>query len=165
MKDSHTRSVLKGFSWRTVGTLDTFLIATFVTGYEFSQAGLIAIAEIFTKIFFFYLHERVWSLLARKHSESHYGSVGKAISWRFIGTLDTIILSSLITGSINMGMSIGGIELVTKIVLYYLHERAWNMIPYGRVPQESFPSQVQQVRDGKTPSSQDYSNSNGESSS
>ena len=49
----------------------------------------------------------------------------KTISWRIIGTLDTIILSSLITGNIKVGISIGGVEVVTKMILYFLHERAW----------------------------------------
>lgn len=49
----------------------------------------------------------------------------KTISWRIIGTIDTIVLSSLITGDIKLGFSIGGVEVVTKMVLYFLHERAW----------------------------------------
>ena len=49
----------------------------------------------------------------------------KTISWRVLGTLDTIILSWVITGSWKLGLSIGGIEVITKMVLYFLHERAW----------------------------------------
>jgi uncharacterized membrane protein len=49
----------------------------------------------------------------------------KTISWRIIGTIDTMILSSIITGSWEIGMAIGGIEVITKMVLYFLHERAW----------------------------------------
>lgn len=49
----------------------------------------------------------------------------KTITWRIIGTLDTTVLSWFITGSWKMGVTIGGIEVVTKMVLYYLHERAW----------------------------------------
>lgn len=49
----------------------------------------------------------------------------KTITWRIIGTIDTILLSWFITGSLTLGFSIGGIEVVTKMVLYYLHERAW----------------------------------------
>ena len=49
----------------------------------------------------------------------------KTISWRIIGTTDTMILSWLITGSWKWGLAIGGTEVVTKMVLYYLHERAW----------------------------------------
>ena len=49
----------------------------------------------------------------------------KTISWRVIGTLDTMILSWIITGSLKIGVAIGGIEVITKMVLYYFHERAW----------------------------------------
>jgi len=49
----------------------------------------------------------------------------KAISWRIIGTLDTMILSWIITGNWKIGVAIGGVEVVTKMILYYLHERAW----------------------------------------
>lgn len=49
----------------------------------------------------------------------------KTITWRIVGTLDTFLLSWLITGSIKLGAAIGAVEVVTKMVLYYLHERAW----------------------------------------
>ena len=49
----------------------------------------------------------------------------KTISWRIIGTLDTMILSWIITGNWKVGIAIGGVEVVTKMILYYLHERAW----------------------------------------
>ena len=49
----------------------------------------------------------------------------KTLSWRVIGTLDTMILSWIITGNLKVGMMIGGVEVITKMILYYLHERAW----------------------------------------
>jgi len=49
----------------------------------------------------------------------------KTITWRIIGTLDTMILSAVITGSWKLGLTIGGVEVITKMVLYFLHERAW----------------------------------------
>jgi uncharacterized membrane protein len=49
----------------------------------------------------------------------------KTITWRIVGTIDTIILGYIITGNINTGLKIGGVELITKMVLYYLHERVW----------------------------------------
>lgn len=51
--------------------------------------------------------------------------IAKTITWRIIGTLDTIILSGLITGSWELGLTIGGVEVITKMILYFLHERAW----------------------------------------
>lgn len=52
-------------------------------------------------------------------------SVMKAVSWRIIGTLDTIVISFIFTGQIKIALSIGGFEVVTKMALYFLHERAW----------------------------------------
>lgn len=51
--------------------------------------------------------------------------IAKTVSWRVIGTLDTIILSGLITNSWSTGLAIGGVEVFTKMLLYFLHERAW----------------------------------------
>jgi len=65
--------------------------------------------------------------------EKPYRSLVKAVSWRITGTLDTIFVSFLVTGKIKMAVSIGLIELCTKIMLYYLHERIWNRISFGRV--------------------------------
>ena len=58
-EDKHWRSVIKGISWRIVGTLDTIVIATLWTG-DFTKALKIGFTEVFTKVFLFYLHERVW---------------------------------------------------------------------------------------------------------
>jgi uncharacterized membrane protein len=58
-------------------------------------------------------------------------SLVKTVSWRTIGTMDTIIISYFITGSIAMGAAIGGTELFTKMFLYYLHERGWSRIDWG----------------------------------
>ena len=58
-------------------------------------------------------------------------SVVKTISWRIIGTIDTMFLGWLITGSPLIGLKIGALELVTKFVLYYLHERVWLRCKFG----------------------------------
>ena len=65
--------------------------------------------------------------------EKPYRSVVKAISWRTVGTLDTIIVSYFVTGSLVMAASIGTIEVITKMILYYFHERAWNKLSFGKV--------------------------------
>lgn len=65
--------------------------------------------------------------------ESHLRSVIKGITWRIVGTLDTMILSYIFTGSIKIAAAIGGTEVITKIGLYYLHERVWQVLPRGTV--------------------------------
>lgn len=67
-----------------------------------------------------------------KTSESPKRSIAKSISWRVIGTLDTIIISWIVTGTLTMAFSIGLVELVTKMLLYFFHERLWNSISWGK---------------------------------
>ena len=64
--------------------------------------------------------------------ETHKRSLAKAVSWRLTGTVDTVIISWIITGQFGLAASIGLFELMTKTVIYYLHERAWHKVKWGR---------------------------------
>ena len=64
--------------------------------------------------------------------DTHSRSFAKALSWRVTGTIDTMIISLVVTGSIKLAATIGLTEVVTKSLLYYFHERAWLKISYGR---------------------------------
>jgi uncharacterized membrane protein len=66
-------------------------------------------------------------------AEKHYRSLVKAVSWRLTGSLDTMIISFLVTGKIRWALTISGVELFTKIFLYYVHERVWIKIPLGKI--------------------------------
>ncbi len=55
----------------------------------------------------------------------------KTVTWRIVGTIDTVLLGWLITGNPSTGLKIGLLELITKMVLYFLHERAWYNINFG----------------------------------
>ena len=59
-------------------------------------------------------------------------SIAKTISWRIVGTITTIAISWLITGTLALAFSIGFIELISKMALYFLHERAWNKLKWGK---------------------------------
>jgi uncharacterized membrane protein len=65
-------------------------------------------------------------------SDKPLRSIVKSLSWRIIGTLDTVVISWIITGQVALAISIGSIELVTKMVLYFFHERLWNIIKWGK---------------------------------
>ena len=64
--------------------------------------------------------------------ENKTRSVGKSISWRILASCDTILISFIITGSFAIAATIGSIEVLTKMFLYYFHERVWNRLEYGR---------------------------------
>jgi uncharacterized membrane protein len=65
-------------------------------------------------------------------SEKTIRSIVKTISWRIIGTLDTMVISWIITSELTIAFSIGSIELITKMILYFGHERMWNAIKWGK---------------------------------
>ncbi|MDT0677086.1 DUF2061 domain-containing protein [Autumnicola musiva] len=67
-----------------------------------------------------------------KTSERPLRSIAKTISWRIVGTMDTIAISWILTGEIETALAIGSVELVTKMILYFGHERLWNMINFGK---------------------------------
>ena len=62
---------------------------------------------------------------------SHKRHILKTISWRLLGTIDTIVIGGLITGDWKIGLSIGGVEVISKMTLYYIHERVWYKSNYG----------------------------------
>jgi uncharacterized membrane protein len=64
-QESHVRSVVKGISWRIVGTIDTIIIATFWTG-DYTKALQIGFTEVITKVILFYFHERLWMKATKK---------------------------------------------------------------------------------------------------
>ena len=66
--------------------------------------------------------------------ESNVRSLLKAISWRVIATLTTITIAWLVYGDIRPALAIGGIEFFAKFLIYYLHERAWQVVPHGTFP-------------------------------
>lgn len=128
--ESHARSFVKGISWRVIGTIDTFVWSLLITHKPFSALS-IASLETVTKIILYYGHERLWRLVDWA-PEGHLRALVKAVVWRIVGSLDTFFLSLLITHKLHYALSIAGIEALTKIFLYYLHERAWRVVSWGR---------------------------------
>ena len=59
-------------------------------------------------------------------------SLAKSITWRVVATLTTILLVYLFTGNVVLSTSVGALEFMVKAVIYYIHERVWNMSNFGR---------------------------------
>ena len=147
------RSVAKAISWRVLGTIDTlilsYLLITYLgpffgieqgRGEALETASYIAITEVITKLIFYFLHERLWAKLSWGISvvdgvrEESYGrTTTKTATWRTIASLDTMFLAWFFTGNVATAISIGGLEVFSKLVLYFFHERAWAKLPFGIV--------------------------------
>ncbi|UJH91284.1 DUF2061 domain-containing protein [Antarcticibacterium sp. 1MA-6-2] len=116
-----------------VGTIDTILLSWFVTGNPLT--GLkIGLAEVITKMLLYYFHERFWFNVkagVTKNGDSRKRHLAKTVTWRIVGTIDTMILAWIISGDPMVGLQVGIAEVITKMVLYYLHERVWYKIDFG----------------------------------
>jgi uncharacterized membrane protein len=131
--ETNLRSLLKGITWRITGTLDTILLTFIVTG-QLKVAFQVGLFESVTKIALYYIHERVWNRIKWSDDRKlvNLKFIIKSISWRVSATIDTILISYFFTGNIGNALQIGGLELFTKIFLFYMHEYLWNCIVWGR---------------------------------
>lgn len=133
-KISYKRHLAKSVTWRVIGTLDTMLLAWLITGDP--MMGLqVGAAEVVTKMLLYYLHERLWIKVpfgVNSNGDSNkQRHLIKTVTWRFIGTIDTMLISWFVSGDPIVGLQIGIVEILTKMILYYLHERAWYQIDFG----------------------------------
>ena len=137
---SKKRHVVKTITWRIIGTLDTMFLAWLITGDPVAGFKIGAL-ELVTKFILYYIHERIWInirfkkayLKVLKIDQNRQRHIIKTFSWRTIGTLDTMFLAWIITGNPVTGLKISLFELITKMVLYYLHERVWFKSNFGVV--------------------------------
>lgn len=122
------RHIAKSLSWRFIGTIDTFIFAFIITG-DFDEGLKISGITTVTKLILYYIHERVWFKSYLKDSNKRH--LIKTFSWRIISSLDTALFGWLITGNPFTGLKISGFESVSKMLLYFGHEKIWYKINYG----------------------------------
>ena len=126
MRDqSRKRHLAKSITWRIVGTIDTILISWLISGNPLT--GLkIGFTEVITKMFLYYLHERIWFKVNLskdgKLLESRKRHLGKTITWRMVGTLDTIIISWIISGESS--------TITTNLPSYFIFHGLKNLTQY-----------------------------------
>ncbi len=153
MNPTASRALAKAVSWRTAGSLDTFLLS-FATLSVFGSAlgldnssmastahasAMIAPAELATKVALYYAHERAGDRCSWGLGAAHDGrprdlrrrSHAKTGVWRVLATNDTMILAYIFTGSIAAAATIGGLETLTKLGLFFAHERVWSRVAWG----------------------------------
>ena len=122
------RHIAKTISWRIIGTLDTLFFSWYLSG-DVEKGISISAYTIITKMIWYYIHERVWfKSKVSNHNKRH---IYKTFTWRFVGPLDTIIISWIILGDISLGLQIGLAETITKMILYFFHEKLWYRINFG----------------------------------
>lgn len=137
-KSSHLRSLIKAISWRIIATLDTILVVLLVTCI-FEQCSIenaikIGLLEFLLKLLIFYFHERLWLYFYNRQVKSNKEILYKTISWRFVATFTTFIISGIILEKYDeVVFLITFSEMFTKFALYYFHEKLWLKIPLGKI--------------------------------
>tara|TARA_R100001369_G_C3319169_1_gene168647 strand:+ start:2306 stop:2764 length:459 start_codon:yes stop_codon:yes gene_type:complete len=137
-QESHYRSILKGISWRCIATADTILVVLLITclngNCSIDSAIKIGFFEFFIKLAVYYVHERVWQKILLGKEVNPRQTLYKTISWRIIATTGTFIISGLVLNSFDeIALYVALAELVSKFILYYIHERIWLRLPLGRI--------------------------------
>ena len=136
INESHERSIVKGISWRIIATTDTFLVVFVITCLvdqcSVENALKIGVIEFFLKLLIYYTHERVWLQFIKSFIFSKQQSLLKTISWRLVATTTTFLISGAVLNEFNeIALFIALLELISKFILYYFHERIWIRIPLG----------------------------------
>ena len=144
-KVERKRHIAKAITWRIIGTIDTWLISYILVYYigdtpekATEAASYIAGLELITKTILYYFHERTWFRLNFGFAP-RVRHIIKTISWRLVGAIDTILLVFVVyfflfgktEGAAEIAVSMFSIEIVTKMALYYLHERVWYTSHWG----------------------------------
>ncbi len=139
-RESHLRSFIKGLSWRGVAMIDTFLVALIVTWIAYGtpkiEASLwIMMIETPLKLVIYYIHERIWQYVWKDKQIQNRDLIYKTVSWRIFATAITFFISGSILGedAAGVALAIALTELVTKTILYFIHEKIWMRVSRGRI--------------------------------
>ena len=150
-KVERKRHIAKAITWRIIGTIDTWLISYILVYYigetpekATEAASYIAGLELITKTILYYFHERIWCRRSFGFTP-RVRHIIKTISWRLVGAIDTILLVFVVyfflfgktEGAAEIAVSMFSIEIITKLILYYLHERVWYTSNWGVIKSEN----------------------------
>ena len=137
--EKYLRSLAKVVTMRIIFTFvhitNTFIVTgSLITGLK--VAGL----AFFINPILYWLHERVWNWWQwgryvddiRKFKEGNWRSLSKDITWRIVITGSNFFLPYFVTGSLKYGLTIMSLATLVNMVIYFCHERIWNLFKWGR---------------------------------
>ena len=136
--ESVLRSLLKSFSWRIIAISDTILTVLLITcvfrDCSFKNALTIGVLEFLIKLVAYFVHERIWLSIQFEKRFGVTRTIYKTLSWRVLATVITFIIAGeILNTKDNTALYIAGIEVFTKSLLYYMHERLWLTLPLGKL--------------------------------
>ena len=136
--ESVLRSLLKSFSWRIIAISDTILTVLLITcvfgDCSLKNALTFGFLEFLIKLVAYFVHERIWLSIQFEKRFGLTRTIYKTLSWRVLATVITFIIAGEILNTKDYtALYIAGIEVFTKSLLYYMHERLWLTLPLGKL--------------------------------
>lgn len=133
--ESAKRSFVKSLSWRLLSTVATILIGLFLLG-SLGPALTIGLTDFIFKTLIHYMHERIWNRIQWKREQNGNEAVlrtfVKTASWRLAGTSISILAAFAVTHDLTTAAQLGLIDAITLTLLYFIHERLWNLSRWER---------------------------------
>jgi uncharacterized membrane protein len=137
--EKHPRSFVKVITWRILLTLSHFINGLIVSGSWIIGLKIAGWSALLNSILY-WLHERAWNLLQwNKKSKDNFlfldgqpRTITKMISWRIIVNFSNFLVPYFVTGSLGKAATFFTIAVVINMMLFYLHERCWNRIAWGK---------------------------------
>jgi uncharacterized membrane protein len=116
-------------------TIAVVLLVTCLSGEcSVENAIKIGVWEFAIKLLIYYLHERIWLETLGKRASTNKEVALKSFSWRIVATSTTFVISGYVLEAFDeIALMIAMVELFTKFILYYLHEKLWLKLPLGKI--------------------------------
>jgi uncharacterized membrane protein len=141
--ETHLRTISKALTWRVLLTASHILNGWFVTGSWATGLKLAGAALIVNSILY-WMHERIWNRalwnrrddLALRFQEGNPRSLSKMITWRVTMIFSLTFIGYVTTGDWAMSATFMSIAVIGNMAIYWLHERAWNRMRWGKQHQD-----------------------------
>ena len=138
--ESHRRTIAKVITLRILFTIIHVLTAYIATG-SWEQGFQIAVIATVINSFIYWTFERIWNIPQWKRfgsdklvwGEAHLRTIVKSATWRVVITASNILIPFFVTGSWGKAILYAGISTIVNIVFFYLHERAWVTVQWGKL--------------------------------
>lgn len=140
-KETHVRSVAKTLTVRVLFTLSHLLNGFIISGAWIIGAQIAGVATLIN-MFLFWAHERTWNWFQwnrvpednKFFKDGHPRTISKSITWRALITCSNFLIPYFMTGSIGKALAFLTIATIMNLIIYYSHERVWNMVNWGKTP-------------------------------
>jgi uncharacterized membrane protein len=137
--ETHNRTIAKSVSWRLLLTISHFINGFIVTGSIAIGLQIAGWSALLNTVLY-WLHERTWNYFQwnKKPADGVFFQDGiprtttKMITWRLIVNFSNFFIPYFMTGSWGQAGAFFTIAVVVNMAIFYLHERGWNLVKWGR---------------------------------